>query len=289
MRAFLYTIFLFSFLNCTILQKIFMKKDPEFKIHSVKLEQVTLNGFIIKLDTELFNYYKFGLPKSKLNFDIKVNENLLTNYSSDEFQVAAESSVLIPIYLNFKYLDIAKVFKEFATSESLKLNLEGAVNFPLNIPGLPEKIFVPFRVERTIPSFIPYVEIEDISIQLENTKFQDLLVGNTKLKLNLKVAVENKGGSNFSLIAKDTYFKLDNQNLINISSRDYQERLKKQNLDFSSEIVLTDTFKSLFQSLTSNKKLQYNFESKLKFQFSNLDLNEFEIPVQYKGSFIPKN
>lgn len=289
MRTLLYTFFLFSFLNCTLLQKVFMKKDPEIKVQSIKLEQVTLNGFIVKLDTELFNYYKFGLPKSKLNFDIKINENLLTNYSSDEFQVAAESSVPIPIYLNFKYLDIAKIVKEFATSESLKLNLEGGVNFPLNIPGLPEKIFVPFRVERTIPSFIPNVEIEDIGVQLENTKFQDLLVGNTKLKLNLKVSVENKGGSNFSLIAKDTFFWLENQDLIHISSRDYQEKFKKQTLDFSSELVLTDTFKNLFQSLTSNKKLQYNFESKLKFQFANLDLSEFEIPIQYKGNFIPKN
>ncbi len=265
-----------------------MKKDPEFVIKSIKLEKVNLEGFTIKFDSELINYYKFGLPKSKLHFDVKINDNLLSKYTSEEFQVASESSVPIPIYLNFKYFDITKVVKEFATSDILKLKLDGGAKFSLNLPAFPKEIYVPFQIEKTIPSFIPSIQIQDMNLELENTKFQDLLVGNTKLKLNLKFLIENKGGSSFKLLTKDTFFKIENQNLISITTKEFDNNAKQQLLDLSSEIFIQENLKNLFMALAGNQKLKYNFESKLRFQFEKVDLNEFEFPIQYQGNLTTK-
>lgn len=284
----IYFLLFLIFINCSVFQKVFMKKDPEFIIKNVKLKNVNLEGFTVKLDTELINYYKFGLPKSKLNFDIKINENLLTKYTSNEFEVAAESSVAIPIYLDIKYLDIAKIIKEFATSEFLKLNLNGGAKFLLNIPGFPKEISIPFQVEKTIPSFMPSVQIQDMNMELENTKFQDFLVGNTKLKINLKFLIENKGGSSFKLHIKDTFYRLENQNLINIDTKEFENNAKQQVLDLSSEIPIQENIKKVFQALMGNQTLNYNFESKLKFQFEKVDLNEFEFPIKYHGNISTK-
>ncbi|MFN3604254.1 MAG: hypothetical protein ACK4UJ_06070 [Leptonema sp. (in: bacteria)] len=270
--------------NCSVLQKIFMKKDPEIIIKNIKLQNINLEGFTIFLDTELVNFYKFGLPKSKLNFDVNINDHLLTKYSSNEFQIAAESSVPIPIYLKFKYQDIGKLFKEFSNSEFLKLNLMGGADFDLNIPGFPNKITVPFKVEKRIPSFMPEVQIQNMDIQIENTKFQDFLVGNTKLKLNLKLLIENKGGSSFNLLTKDTSFKLEEKDLLRISTIEINEIGKKQLLDLSTELPVTESLRFLIDSFLSSKPIKYNFESKLNFKFSNVDLNEFEFPIKYHGN-----
>ncbi|GIX43026.1 MAG: hypothetical protein KatS3mg129_2759 [Leptospiraceae bacterium] len=288
-RSFLRIIIIMFLLNtlsyCTILQKIFMQKDPEFKIHEIKLHDVKLSGIILKIDSELINYYKFGLPESQLKFDIKINDQLLSKYQSDKFQIAANSSVHIPIYLQLKFADIAKIVSNFSSQKNIKLSMIGGVDFPLDIPGLPKNVHVPFNVEKSIPAFLPKISIEDLNIQLKNIKFQDFTVGAPKLSINLKLLIENEGGSLFTLSKNDLIFQLGSQKILSIKNLP-QEPTRSHIIDISTEISLTDSLKNIYDMLITNKNIDYFIKGDLGFQFEDVDFNQFLIPIDRKGQLI---
>lgn len=277
----LITLLFFSY--CSIFQKIFMKSDPEFKIHSMNLESVNFNEMVFKIDTELMNHYQFGLPESELLFDIKVNDKLLSNYKSAKFQIAANSSVNIPIYLKLKFVDIINILQNLQNEKFIKLKLDGGVNFPLNIPALPKNVFVPFRLEKTLPAFAPKISISKINFQLQNTSFQDMLLGNTKLKIDLQIQTENQGGIPFQLKTDNLKMALNQIDVINVNN-ELLNPDKKQNLNISSEVELGDSLKVLLNTIKANQPLQYELQGDLKFLFEKTDFNEYKIPLLQKGN-----
>jgi len=273
----LFFIIIFNY-NCSIFQKIFMQKDPEFIIHSVRLHDINLSGFILKIDSELVNHYKFGLPESQLKFDVKVNDQLLSKYQSDKFQVASNASVNIPIFLKIQFADLIKVIKDFSTTKEVKLSLIGGVDFPLNIPAMPKNVFVPFKIEKTLPAFAPKITFQTFDVSLKNLKFQDLVLGEPKLNINIKLAVENQGGSPFLLSGKDLAFKLADQNILSLKNA-AEEASRTQVFEIKTEIPLTDTLKKIM----NKKEIDYIIKGNLEFNFKDVDFNQFVIPYEQKG------
>ncbi len=254
-----------------------MQKDPEFIIHSVKLHDINLSGFILKIDSELVNYYKFGLPESQLKFDVKVNDQLLSKYQSDKFQVASNASVNIPIFLKIHFADLVKIIKNFSTTKEVKLSLIGGVDFSLNIPAMPKNVFVPFKIEKTLPAFAPKITFQTFDVSLKNLKFQDLVLGEPKLNINIKLAVENQGGSPFFLSGKDLAFKLADQNILSLKNAEEASRM--QVFEIITEIPLTDSLKKIM----NKKEIDYMIKGNFEFNFEGVDFNQFIIPYEQKG------
>jgi len=279
-------IFLFSIINdCIIFQKILMEKDPEFKIHQVKLHDIKLSGIILKIDSELINHYKFGLPESQLKFDIKINDLLLSKYQSDKFQVAANSSVRIPIYLQLKFSDIANIIKNFSNTKIIKLNLVGGVDFSIDIPGLPKNVFVPFNVEKTLPAFYPKISLQNFKIELKELKLNQVAFADPKILINLKLLIENEGGALFNFSSKDLTLQLAEQKILNIKNQT-DTFTKSHIIEISSEISLKDSLKNIYNTLLTNKNIQYLLKGNLSFNFQDVDFDHYEIPFEKKGDFL---
>jgi LEA14-like dessication related protein/cupin superfamily acireductone dioxygenase involved in methionine salvage len=262
-----------------------MEKDPEFKIHQVKLHDIKLSGIILKIDSELINHYKFGLPESQLKFDIKINDLLLSKYQSDKFQVAANSSVRIPIYLQLKFSDIANIIKNFSNTKIIKLNLVGGADFSIDIPGLPKNVFVPFNVEKTLPAFYPKISLQNFKIELKELKLNQVAFADPKILINLKLLIENEGGALFNFSSKDLTLQLAEQKILNIKNQT-DTFTKSHIIELSSEISLKDSLKNIYNTILTNKNIQYLLKGNLSFSFQDVDFDHYEIPFEKKGDFL---
>ncbi|MCS7205983.1 MAG: LEA type 2 family protein [Leptospiraceae bacterium] len=275
----LWILFLFLFFSsCLLIQKLFMPKEPEFKIRDVSLYDASLQKFVIKVDTDFINHYRFGLPETKLNFDVKINQQFLSKIESGKFKVAAKSSVNLPLFVEIRYQDLYKTIQTFLNQPKLTLSLDGGTMLHLNVPGLPKQIYVPFTIEKTIPSFVPKVELEDIELQIERVRMDGFPIGIPKMKLIAKLNIQNQGGSKFFLQANNIAFTLADQEIIKFQP--IQTTFDtKQMIDLTMELPDPETITKFLK----NPKSSYLLKGNLEFQFADVDISKFNIPIEFRG------
>ncbi len=281
LKYYIVIFFIFSLGSCALMQKIFMKKDPEFVVQSVSVQKVSLDGIVFKIESELFNYYSFGLPESILAYNVNINQIKFFDGQTNKFSVKANSSVKIPLTINLRFEDIAKLVSEFYKTDKLLLSVQGKSVFPLNYPGLPKSISVPFSVEKTIPAFLPKIQIQDVSIKLTNYELDKFFLGKSSLNLNLKLIVENTGGSFFKLNQKNFVFQLQGSDIVKTEFLNFSES-RKQEIEIKSEIPITNTMQSLYKAVLQ-KQIDFYLKTDFEFIFENVDFKQFQLPVEYRG------
>ncbi|MCB1171315.1 MAG: hypothetical protein KDK25_13305 [Leptospiraceae bacterium] len=145
--------------SCSLLQALFDPSGPKFRIAGISIEDISLDGLVIKLDAELDNPYPVGLPQSTLNLVVDVNQNELTKINTDPITVRANSTAHFPIRLDLQFSRLKALFQNISTVKDYTLGFNGAADFDVKLASVPSKVSVPLHLQQKVPAFVPDVEI----------------------------------------------------------------------------------------------------------------------------------
>lgn len=272
--------------SCSLFQKIAQSAQPEFHVRDVSVKNVTLENISFHVDSELVNRLPVPIPSSVLKLDILINGRKLSSMQSAPVSVPASGSVPVPVDVSLKFTDIASIVKSMSLVESFKLGLQGSIDFRIDVPGLPPSISVPFRVEKTVPSFVPEVTVD--SIQLRHPDLGSLmgafLKDEIKLGLDLSVTVKNRGGSKLTVRDLGYSLSLEDRELFNgqTTAATAGADGKSSTLRISTDVSVREGIKSLI-SLLQKRAIPYALKGNMRIDFPGLDLNQIQLPLNKDG------
>lgn len=273
--------------SCSLFQKILANAQPEFKINAFTVKDLSLESITFHIDAELLNHLPVPLPQSLLKLDVKINDQPLTKMQSGPISVKAGASTPVPLDLTLKYADLYRIVKSMSLVESFKVGFQGAADFPVTLPGMPEKISVPFNVEKTVPSFLPDVTIDSVQIRrpdlssLVSSVFKDEI----PLGMDVDLTVNNRGGAKFNFDQMGYTMMLGGSNVFKgkTTSAEAGPDGKSSKIRISTDVPLKESVKAILP-LLKGSAINYEFKGTAAFTFADVDLSELKLPLNKTGS-----
>jgi hypothetical protein len=273
--------------SCSLFQKLLASAQPEFRINSLRVTELSLESISFHVDSELVNHFAIPLPQSILKLDLKINDKKLTSIQSDPISAKAGSSTPIPFNVKLKYSDLYSVIGSMSLVDAFKFGLHGGADFSIKLPGMPEKITVPFNVEKTVPSFLPDVTIDSVKLRrpdlssIVGSAFTDEI----PLGLDVELTVKNRGGAKFNFENLGYTMLLDGKSVFEGRTTSSEPGLdgKSSKVRISTDLPLKESVRALLPVLKGNA-IAYQLKGDLGFKFAGVDLNELKLPLDKKGT-----
>lgn len=273
--------------SCSLFQQIMTRAQPEFEIHSLSVKDIDLDSITLHIDAELINHLPVPLPQSILQLDVKINDQPFTKMQSEPISVRASASTPVPLDLTLRYGDLYRVVRSMSLIESFKVGFDGAVDFPVSLPGLPDTIHVPFQMEKTVPSFLPDVTVESIRIRrpdltsLISSAFTDEI----PLGMDLDLTIKNQGGASFDFEGMGYTMLLGGKPVFEgkTTSAEAGPDKRSSRIRISTDLPLRESVKAILPLLQGNS-IAYELKGNAAFSFSGVDVDELKLPLQQSGS-----
>lgn len=265
--------------SCSILQALFDPNGPQFRIAGFSIEDISLEGMVVRLDAELDNPYPVGLPASRLNLDININQNHLTKLNTDPISVKANSVAQFPIRPNLEFSKLKELFQNLSSVEQYTMGLRGTADFDVKLANLPSQVSVPLSMEQAVPAFFPDVSIENFDLSLS-----DLLGGSdAALATAFDLKVKNQAAAKFLVKGLNYSLELSGNSFLSGESVEARKEGEISVVRVDSKVPLMGAgraFLSLFRSGGSSYRVKGN--SDLEFPGSELASTVFGFDKQGK-------
>lgn len=164
-------IYLFLVMNlsyCSVAEGLLGSMNkPTISLKSVDLKKITLEDINLKLLTQIKNPYPIALPRSDLKMKLMIEDNLLSNISTDLGKIAAKDSQDVPFDLQLKYNDLKRIYQSFPGKQILGVKMDGLISLPIpknyQVAGK-ESFDFPFQESKDIPAILPNIEIKNFQM-----------------------------------------------------------------------------------------------------------------------------
>lgn len=275
----------FTFFNgCTSLVKLLGPDSPVFNILDFRIANLTFTHLDIEMDTELVNPYPVRLPESALDLDLSINGSKLTNWKSEPISVAAKGKTPVPMKFQVKYSDLYNLVQAFSLQENFKLGMNGNANFPLNIPGMPQQIAVPLNVEKTLPVFVPEVDVSNFSVDVPSLGAIALgaITGNPEITTSFDMNLKNKAAAQFFVKNLNYDAKLAGYDFLKGSLDDVTKQAdNSQNVTVKTALPLKSLPQALVRLARSGSS-NFQVNAKTLLEFPGTDVSS--VPFAFSSS-----
>lgn len=203
------SILLFS--RCAMLGDLLMPSDPVLRINGLSFHSLDFEKVSLRLDTTILNPYAVRLPSSRIKAAMALDGSSFAEVESDPVSVPARNSADTYMYLHIPHQRLASLFHGITERESIKLGLNGGIEFPLNLPGLPDKISLPLSIERDVPVIIPEIAVENFEVEKPGTMdlLGGIITGNPSVGASFDVVLRNRARAALSLSGLDYQMNLN--------------------------------------------------------------------------------
>lgn len=272
------------FSGCASLMGILGPESPLFDIKDFRIAKLALTHLEIEMDTELINPYPVRLPESAVDMDININGMKLTNWQSDPVSVAANGSTPLPMKFQIQYSDLYRLIQGFNLQENFKLGLNGGADFPVNFPGLPQKIRVPVNVEKTLPVFIPEVNVSNFQVDAPSLSELAIgaLTGNPEIKTSFDMNLRNKAAAQFLVKSLNYDVNLGGYDFLKGNLDDAGAAAdQSQNVKVNTAIPVKSLPQALIR-LAGSGSSAFQLNAKTLLEFPGTDVSS--VPFQFEKS-----
>ena len=258
--------------SCSILQALFDPNGPKFRIAGFSIEDVSLDGMVVRLDAELDNPYPVSLPASALNLDLKINQDHLTNLKTDPISVNANSVAKFPIRLDLQFSKLKALFQNLSAVKEYTMGIQGSADFPVRLASVSSDVSVPISMEQKVPAFFPDVAVENFDF-----KGPDLLAGSdASLATAFDLKIKNQAAADFLVQGLNYSLELSGNSFLSGESVETRKEGTTSVVRIDSKIPLMGAgraFLSLFRAGGSSYRVTGN--SDLEFPGADLAKTAF--------------
>jgi LEA14-like dessication related protein len=262
-------------LSCATIKNIVDIKEPEAKIDKVSVSSLSFESIGLLFDIGITNPNQLSVKLGGFDYNLFLDDqSFLSGEQAEEIYIQSlqKSSIKIPMQLNFK--EIYKSYQALNSKDSVKYQLKAGLIFDLPVLG---NTRIPVQTDGKIPLLkLPSITISSLS--LGNLSF-------TGASLNLKLLVKNPNPVSISTEEMDYQFSVNGLEWISGLSQTKQQMGSNENSTINIPINLNfmQMGQSVYQIVSGNNTVNYQFKGGIKFDTSHHLLQEFSLPFDQTG------
>ncbi len=261
--------------SCSTITNLAGIKDPEFKVSNVSLANLSFDKADLMLDVDIYNPNKIALSFAGFNYDLFINKNsFLKGKQVLEQKIKANGNSHFKVPIELDYKNLYDTFNNLTGKDEIDYNV--LMGFDFNLPVIGKTSF-PLKQKGSLPlPKIPVIEFDDFKV--DNLSF-------TGADLNLKLIVENPNSFDLIMNSFNYDLNMDGKSWAKSVMSDKKKIPKKGKTVLSIPVSLKflTMGKSVYNSLTSKKPLEYNLTGKMNLDTSLPIMKNMVLPIDRKG------
>jgi LEA14-like dessication related protein len=262
--------------GCAAVQRAIDILQPKLSIKDVHVTDLSFKEVDLAVDVEVDNPNLLPIDLTGFDYDLKINNiSFIKGQQDKQMKIASlEQSVFqIPVTLNYK--NLYETFKSLKDQDSTGYQIACGVLFDL--PGLgPTRI--PFDTKGEFPTIkLPNIKVDGLKIKRLDFSGADM---------ELKLQMDNPNAFDLLLNSIDYNLVVNGKTWVKGLKADRTQVMKKSASSIGIPITLdfAQVGLSLYQTLTGNKKLDYQFKGNLDLGSSLPLLKQATLPIDRSGN-----
>lgn len=271
---FLLVVFLLN--SCATLKEIAKVQKPRVKVDDVKITGLDFNQIHLNVKLKIKNPNIFAVKLPGFGYEFLLEGNSLIKGEKDEIvDIVAQGQSFVDVPLTLTYKDLYNSIKILKSKDSASYKIVFDLYFELPILGK-----TPLKIEKE--GALPLLKLPEFKIT--SLKLKKLSFTSAKLELNIKMFNPNK----FKLFINNFNYNFNVNGLKWIEGISQKEISINENGDFSFKIPVSLNFlemgRTIYNLISSDKSLNYNFNSDLNLKTSLPMIKEIKLPVNKSGN-----
>ncbi len=264
------------FAGCATVQNLMNVQKPNVSVKNVRFTGMSLSDIDLAVELAVENPNQVAANLLGFDYDFQINQaSFLTGQqdSPQEIGAAQTSSFEIPLTLNFK--DLYSTFAALKNQDNSGYKIDVGVTVDLPLLG---KTRIPVSHSGEVPMIkVPTVKVSSLKLDKLNLTGADLA---------LNIEVDNPNGFAFSLKNMNYNFNVNGQNWAEgLSSQAMQIAGNgKGNLRVPISLNFLEVGQTVFNLLSGNNSVNYNFDGTFGFDTSLPLLKNIDLPVNRSGN-----
>ena len=264
-------------LNCAAVNQMLKSvQRPSVSVDKVRVSGLSFEDIDLLFDLKVNNPNTIKISLAGFDYDFFLNGNSFVKGQQDKglsIEASGESIVQIPI--NLRFADVYQTYKSLQNNDSTGYELK--LGFAFNIPVLGD-----VRVPVSQKGMLPMVKFPTFSIR--SLKLDKLSLSGADLKL--KIGVDNSNSFAFNLDKMNYQFNVNGLSWVNGQSQNalHVEKKGLAVIDIPISLNFFEVGQSVYQLLTGNNQLNYNFTGNFDVSTSLIEFGKVNLPVMKTGS-----
>lgn len=260
----------------TVNQMLNSLQRPGVAVDRVRISGLSFDDIDLLFDLKVNNPNNVKISLAGFDYDFFLNGNSFVKGQQDKglnIEAGGESIVEVPISLRFA--DVYQTYNSLKNDDSTDYELR--LGFAFDIPVLGD-----VRVPVSKKGMLPMVKFPSFSIH--SLKLDRLSLGGADLKL--QIAVDNPNAFALNLDKMDYRFNVNGNSWIDGQSQHVMQLNQKGQgiIDIPISLDFVKVGQSVYQMLTGNSQLNYNFSGDFDVSTSIVEFGKVNLPVEKTGS-----
>ncbi|MBL8019592.1 MAG: hypothetical protein JNM27_08020 [Leptospirales bacterium] len=152
-------------LSCSL--SSILSQRPTIDYQSIELADFTMEYIDLKLKLKLNNPYPIKLPAGAIGGDLSLDSTMLTGLTATTPDVPANGSAPFPITVRLPFKSILSMGSAAEAKEMFNFRFKGNADLKVGptVPGMPDRMSLPFDYTQEVPAIIPEVTFENIQFE----------------------------------------------------------------------------------------------------------------------------
>ena len=265
------------FLNCaTVNQMLNSLQRPGVTVDRVHISGLSFEDIDLMFDLKVNNPNNIKISLAGFDYDFFLNNNSFVNGQQDKgLSIDANGESIVQIPINLKFADIYQTYNSLKNNDSTDYELK--MGFAFDIPVLGN-----VRVPVSTKGMLPMVKFPSFSIH--SLKLDRISLGGADLKL--QIAVDNPNAFALNLDKMNYQFAVNGNSWVKGLSQNVTSLNQKGQgiIDIPISLDFLKMGQSVYQLLTGNNQLNYNFNGDFDVSTSIKQFGTVNLPVKKNGS-----
>ncbi len=182
--------------GCSNITALFDQR-PTISFVSADVTGLTMKYIDLKLQLKLKNPYPVALPSGALGGDVSLDEKVITGITTTTPDVGAGSSAEFPLTLRIPFDSILSMGTDLSSKEEFHFRARGNADIRVaSVPGMPDKLSLPFDVQQDVPAFVPDVTFANVALETPS-------LASPSAGLSFDLGLKNRAAGKFNIGAID--------------------------------------------------------------------------------------
>jgi LEA14-like dessication related protein len=251
-------------------------RRPSVVVDRVHVSGLSFEDIDLMFDLKVNNPNTIKISLAGFDYNFFLNSNSFVKGHQDKgLSIEANGESIVQIPINLKFADIYNTYNSLKNNDSTDYELR--LGFAFDIPVLGD-----VRVPVSQKGMLPMVKFPSFSVQ--SLKLDRLSFSGADLKL--QIAVDNPNAFALNLDKMNYQFAVNGNSWINGLSQNVTRLNQKGQgiIDIPISIDFVKVGQSVYQLLTGNNQLNYNFSGDFDVSTSIAEFGTVILPVAKKGS-----
>jgi LEA14-like dessication related protein len=248
---------------------------PNVALDRMHISGLSFEDIDLIFDLKVNNPNSIKISLAGFDYDFFLNNNSFVKGQQDKgLSIEANGESIVQVPINLKFTDIYQTYNSLKNNDSTDYELK--LGFAFDIPVLGN-----VRVPVSTKGMLPMVKFPSFSIQ--SLKLDRLSFNGADLKL--QIAVDNPNAFALNLDKMDYQFAVNGNSWINGLSQNVTRLNQKGQgiIDIPISLDFLKVGQSVYQLLTGNNQLNYNFSGDFDVSTSITEFGTVKLPIEKTG------